>query len=189
MSIQLFPKMKRFFSLFLAALLTVCLPAASSSTLSRFPDRNEVGAWAADSVAAMVEHGYVSGYNDGRLNSKGQITRAEMAQIMCNIFQSVHDSGGITGTCRDTVLVRGAANIHDAVFDGDLILANGLREQELDLNNITVKGRLVVWGGSAVAGVVLPRNDGPVRVAFDAATTEPLHAERYRGEQRRHRRL
>lgn len=159
---------------------TVCLPAASSSALSRFPDRNEVGAWAADSVAAMVEHGYVSGYNDGRLNPKGQITRAEMAQIMCNIFQNVHDSGEITGSYQNNVLVRGEANIHDAVFDGDLILANGLREQELTLNNITVKGRLVVWGGSAVnisgkstvAGVVLPRNDGPVRVAFDAAATE-----------------
>ena len=95
---------------------TVCLPAASPSALSRFPDRNEVGAWAADAVAAMVEHGYVNGYNDGRLNPKGQITRAEMAQIMSNIFQSVHDSGEITGTYRDPVLVRDEANIHDAVF-------------------------------------------------------------------------
>ena len=66
---------------------TVCLPAASTSALSRFPDQNEVGAWAADSVSAMVERGYISGYNDGRLNPKGEITRAEMAQIMCNIFQ------------------------------------------------------------------------------------------------------
>lgn len=159
---------------------TVCLPSAGNSALARFPDRNQVGAWAADSVAAMVERGYVSGYNDGRLNPKGQITRAEMAQIMCNIFQSVHDSGEITGTYRDTVLVRGAANIKDAVFESDLIIANGLGEKSLDLNNITVKGRLVVWGGSAVnvsgkstvAGVVLPRKDGPVEVVFDAAATE-----------------
>ena len=96
---------------------TVCLPSAGNSVLARFPDRNQVGAWAADAVAAMVERGYVSGYNDGRLNPKGQITRAEMAQIMSNIFQSVHDSGEITGTYRDTVLVRGAVNIQDAVFD------------------------------------------------------------------------
>ncbi len=159
---------------------TVCLPSAGNSALARFPDRNQVGAWAADSVAAMVERGYVSGYNDGRLNPKGQITRAEMAQIMCNIFQSVHDSGDLTGTYRDTVLVRGAVNIQDAVFESDLILANGLGEKALDLNNITVKGRLVVWGGSAVnisgkstvAGVVTPRNDGPVQVVFDAAAAE-----------------
>ena len=159
---------------------TVCLPAASPSALSRFPDRNEVGAWAADAVAAMVEHGYVNGYTNGQLNPKGQITRAEMAQIMSNIFQSVYDSGEITGNYQSTVLVRGEANIHDAVFDGDLILANGLGEKSLDLNSITVNGRLVVWGGSTVnvngkstvTGVVLPRNDGPVQVVFDAAATE-----------------
>ena len=159
---------------------TVCLPSAGNSALARFPDRNQVGAWAADSVAAMVERGYVSGYHDGRLNPKGQITRAEMAQIMCNIFQSVHDSGEITGTYRDTVLVRGAANIKDAVFESDLIIANGLGEKSLGLDSITVKGRLVVWGGSivnvsgksTVTGVVLPRNDGPVQVVFDAAATE-----------------
>ena len=81
---------------------TVCLPSAGNSALARFPDRNQVGAWAADSVSAMVERGYVSGYNDGRLNPKGQITRAEMAQIMSNIFQSVHDSGDLTGTYQDT---------------------------------------------------------------------------------------
>lgn len=159
---------------------TVCLPSAGNSALARFPDRNQVGAWAADSVSAMVERGYVSGYRDGRLNPKGQITRAEMAQIMSNIFQSVHDSGDLTGTYQDTVLVRGAVSIKDAVFESDLILANGLGENALDLNNITVKGRLVVWGGSAVnitgkstvAGVVTPRNDGPVQVVFDAAATE-----------------
>ena len=159
---------------------TVCLPSASNSALARFPDRNQVGAWAADSVAAMVERGYVSGYRDGRLNPKGQITRAEMAQIMSNIFQSVHDSGEITGTHRDTVLVRGVVNIQDAVFESDLILANGLGEKALDLTNVTVKGRLVVWGGSAVnitgkstvAGVVTPRNDGPVQVVFDVAAAE-----------------
>ncbi len=159
---------------------TVCLSSAGNSALARFPDRNQVGAWAADAVSAMVERGYVSGYRDGRLNPKGQITRAEMAQIMSNIFQSVHDSGDLTGTYQDTVLVRGAVNIQDAVFNGDLILANGLGEKTLNLNNITVKGRLVVWGGSAVnitgkstvAGVVTPRNDGPVQVVFDAAATE-----------------
>ena len=96
---------------------TICLPSAGNSTLARFPDRNQVGAWAADAVAAMVERGYVSGYNDGRLNPKGQITRAEMAQIMCSIFQSVHDSGNLTGTYRGTVLVRGSVSIKDAVFE------------------------------------------------------------------------
>lgn len=159
---------------------TICLPAAGISTLFHFPDWNEVGAWAAGSVSAMVEQGYVSGYSDGRLNPQNQITRAEMAQIMCNIFQGVYETGGVNGHYQSTVLVRGTADIRDAVFESDLILANGLSEQALDLDNITVKGRLVVWGGSeinitgssTVAGVVTPRNDGPVRVVFDSTAAE-----------------
>ena len=82
---------------------TVCLPVSSDSTLSRFPDRGQVSAWAYDPVSAMVEHGYVNGYSDGRLNPKGYITRGEMAQIMYNIFKSVCDSGTVTGTCQGTV--------------------------------------------------------------------------------------
>lgn len=158
---------------------TICLPPSSTGALYRFPDRSEVGTWAYDAVSAMVEHGYVNGYSDGRLNPKGYITRGEMAQIMYNIFHSVHDSGTLTGTYRSAVLVRGAADIHDAVFEGDLILANGLREREIDLTNVTVKGRLVAWGGtvvrvngqSAVSGVVTARNDGPVKVIFDEMAT------------------
>ena len=41
---------------------TDCLTSAGNSALARFPDRNQVGAWAADAVSAMVERGYVSGY-------------------------------------------------------------------------------------------------------------------------------
>ena len=36
---------------------TVCLPAASSSALARFPDGSDVGTWAIDAVSAMVERG------------------------------------------------------------------------------------------------------------------------------------
>lgn len=129
---------------------TICPATGNSKVLNKFPDQNNVSVWACDAVSAMVERQYVVGSNTGNLNPKGNITRAEMAQIMSSIFRSVHDFGELTGTYRDTVLVRGAANIHDAVFEDDLILANGLRDQKLGLNNVTVKGRLIVWGGSEI---------------------------------------
>ena len=95
---------------------TICLPDASREALARFPDRNDIGTWAYDSIAALAERGYISGYANGWLKPKNYITRAEMVQIMCNIFQSIHDSGEIAGNYQSTVLVRGEANIHDAVF-------------------------------------------------------------------------
>ena len=158
----------------------ICLPESEKETLSGFSDRGDVASWAYDAVRGMVEREYVNGYQDGQLKPKNEITRAEMAQIMSNMFQSVRESGELTGSFQDMVLVRGPVNIHDAVFEGDLIIANGLRERKLDLNNVTVKGRLIVWGGSEihvtgnskVAGVVTPRNDGPVKVIFDGAASE-----------------
>ncbi len=159
---------------------TICLSTGNSKVLTKFPDQSNVSGWACDAVSAMVERQYVVGGDTGNLNPKGNITRAEMAQIMSSIFRSVYDSGELTGTYRNTVLVRGAANIHDAVFEGDLILANGLQEQKLRLNNVTVKGRLIVWGGSEIrisgkseiAEIVTPRNDNPVQVIFDETASE-----------------
>lgn len=94
-----------------------------------------------------------------------------MAQILARIFGHIHERGTLTGEYDDIVLVRGDVDIRDAVFNGDLIIANSLAEQELTLEDVTVKGNLVVWGGSKIhvegksdiAGVVTPRNDGDVQ--------------------------
>ncbi|MDE7035800.1 MAG: S-layer homology domain-containing protein, partial [Eubacteriales bacterium] len=151
-----------------------------SKALKQFSDRSAISDWASGAVSAMAERKYVTASAGGRLNLKGSMTRAEMAEIMARAFRNVHDSGELTGTYRDTVLVRGKSNIHDATFKGDLILANSLRERELDLDDVTIEGRLIVWGGSeirvngdsTVAGVVTPRNDGRVRVIFDETASE-----------------
>ncbi|NBH80260.1 hypothetical protein D3Z52_19300 [Clostridiaceae bacterium] len=159
---------------------TLCLSTSSRKALKQFSDRSAISDWASGAVSAMAERKYVTASVGGRLNLKGSMTRAEMAEIMARAFRNVHDSGELTGTYRDTVLVRGKSNIHDATFKGDLILANSLPERELDLDDVTIEGRLIVWGGSeirvngdsTVAGVVTPRNDGRVRVIFDETASE-----------------
>lgn len=158
---------------------TICLMTAASEDLSRFPDVNEVGAWSYDHICSMVEKEFVSGYGNGYLGPKDNITRAQMAQILSRIFSRIYESGTLTGTYDGVILVRGDVDIHDAKFTGDLIIANGLREDELDLDDVTIEGRLIVWGGSEihvngkskVSGVVTPRNDDTVKVIFDRQST------------------
>ena len=158
---------------------TLCLMTASKEDLSQFPDANEIGAWAYDDLCAMVEREFIAGYPNGELGPKDHMTRAEMAQILSRIFSHIYESGTLTGEYDDVVLVRGDVDIHDAVFNGDLIIANGVAEQKLTLEDVTIKGRLVVWGGSKiyvngksdVSGVVTPRNDGAVQVIFDEKAT------------------
>ena len=158
----------------------LCLMMEYDEDLSKFSDAGLVGSWAYADICRMVEKEFVAGYPNGMLGPKDNITRAQMAQILARIFSHIHERGTLTGEYDDIVLVRGDVDIRDAVFNGDLIIANGLAERELTLEDVTVKGNLVVWGGSKihvegqsdVAGVVTPRNDGDVQVIFDERATE-----------------
>ena len=158
----------------------LCLMMEYDEDLSKFSDAGLVGSWAYADICRMVEREFVAGYPNGALGPKDNITRAQMAQILARIFGHIHERGTLTGEYDDIVLVRGDVDIRDAVFNGDLIIANSLAEQELTLEDVTVKGNLVVWGGSKIhvegksdiAGVVTPRNDGDVQVIFDEKATE-----------------
>lgn len=44
-----------------------------------FADGDETGAYAREAVAWAAETGVISGYGDGRLNPRGQATRAQAA--------------------------------------------------------------------------------------------------------------
>ncbi len=54
----------------------------SSVDLSRFVDSREVASYARDAVGTLVRLGAVNGDNRGRLNPRGDITRAEIAVIL-----------------------------------------------------------------------------------------------------------
>lgn len=55
--------------------------------LAWFSDRSEIGGWAVDSIALLVERGLVSGYSENRLEPKAFITRAETAVIVERLLQ------------------------------------------------------------------------------------------------------
>lgn len=61
-------------------------PAAKNQELS-FSDTDETSEWAADALRWAVENDILHGYNDGRLDPKGFITRAETAQILQNYLK------------------------------------------------------------------------------------------------------
>lgn len=53
----------------------------------KFPDANEISEYARDAVAAMVENGYLSGYETGEFKPTGIATRAETAVLLDRILQ------------------------------------------------------------------------------------------------------
>ena len=70
-------------------------------------------------------------------------------------------------------------------IDGDLIIGCGAADGTVTLDNVTVSGRIVVWGGGTEAvwmnngtrtdELIVCRVDGPVKVIFDKDSTLAVH--------------
>lgn len=107
----------------------------------KFKDWNQVSQWAAPYLATLVTKGYISGSN-GYLKPKQNITRQEFAQILYGMIDRFSDTvpeqtDGMT-VCTAQALPAGT------VIEGSLLLCNDVTE--LSLENITVKGRLILQG-------------------------------------------
>lgn len=58
----------------------------ATAILSKFTDAGTVDNWAKKDIAECVEAGVVNGDNNGRLNPKANVTRAELIQLMYNLL-------------------------------------------------------------------------------------------------------
>ena len=154
----------------------------SKTDLSKFSDRNKISNWALPYVRAMVGADYIHGRTKG-LEPLDNITRAEFAQIFHNIIGSyITVKGTYDKDIKGSVLIRtNEVMLKDMTVDGDLIIGCGAADGKITLDNVTVKGRLLVWGGGVAAiycnngtnmpEVVVARVDDAVKVIYDRDST------------------
>ena len=154
----------------------------SKTDLSKFSDRNKISNWALPYVRAMVGADYIHGRTKG-LEPLDNITRAEFAQIFHNIIGSyITVKGTYDKDIKGSVLIRtNEVMLKDMTVDGDLIIGCGAADGKITLDNVTVKGRLLVWGGGVAAiycnngtnmpAVVVARVDDAVKVIYDRDST------------------
>ena len=154
----------------------------SKTDLSAFSDRSEISNWALPYVRAMVGADYIHGRTKG-LEPLDNITRAEFAQIFHNIIGSyITVKGTYDKDIKGSVLIRtDDVELKDLTVDGDLIIGCGAADGKIVLDNVTVKGRLLVWGGGTAAvycnngtnmpAVVVARVDDAVKVIYDRDST------------------
>ena len=166
-----------------ARALQLDLEDHEETSLSRFRDRADVSAWALPYVRAMVGSDYIHGNEKRELAPRDNITRAEFAQIFHNIIQEyIVKEGTYTGDRSGNLLVRmDEVTLEDMYIDGDLIIGCGAADGTVTLDNVTVSGRIVVWGGGTqavymnngtdVEDLIVCRVDGPVKVIFDRDST------------------
>ena len=153
----------------------------SKTDLSAFSDRSEISNWAMPYVRAMVGADYIHGRGKV-LAPLDNITRAEFAQIFHNIIGTyITAKGSYDKDIKGSVLVRTAdVELKDLTVDGDLIIGCGAADGKITLDNVTVKGRLLVWGGAKAVycnngtnmpAVVVARVDDAVKVIYDRDST------------------
>ena len=154
----------------------------SKTDLSAFSDRNEISNWAMPYVRAMVGADYIHGRGKV-LAPLDNITRAEFAQIFHNIIGTyIVSKGTYDKDIKGSVLIRtDDVELKNLTVDGDLIIGCGAADGKITLDNVTVKGRLLVWGGGTKAvycnagtnmpAVVVARVDDAVKVIYDRDST------------------
>ena len=154
----------------------------SKTDLSTFSDRSEISNWAMPYVRAMVGADYIHGRGKV-LAPLDNITRAEFAQIFHNIIGTyIVSKGTYDKDIKGSVLIRtDDVTLKDMTVDGDLIIGCGAADGKIVLDNVTVKGRLLVWGGGTKAvycnnstnmpAVVVARVDDAVKVIYDRDST------------------
>ena len=146
--------------------------------LEGFTDAGEAAGWAAGYLGGMARAGILNGYQ-GRIMPAATITRAEVAQLLDNAISARYDAAGsYTADADGNVIVSAAGvTLSDMTIDGNLIAAEGIGDGDLILDNVTVKGALVVRGGgehsiiikgnSSVSTITAQRRDGGVRLSVE----------------------
>ena len=154
----------------------------SKTDLSAFSDRSEISNWALPYVRAMVGADYIHGRGK-ILAPQDNITRAEFAQIFANIIKNyINVKGEYVKDHDGNLLVRCTdVTLKDMTIKGDLIIGCGAADGKVTLDNVTVTGRLLVWGGGTKAvycnngtqmpEVVVARVDDAVKVIYDRDST------------------
>ena len=156
--------------------------AYAKTDLSKFADEKNISSWALPYVRAMVGADYIHGRTKG-LEPLDNITRAEFAQIFHNIIGTyIVSKGTYDKDIKGSVLIRtDDVTFKNMTVDGDLIVGCGAADGKITLDNVTVKGRLLVWGGGTKAvycnagtnmpAVVVARVDDAVKVIYDRDST------------------
>ena len=108
-----------------------------------FTDGKNVSGYARDAVSAMKESKLVNGYSDGTFLPGNPITRAEVAQLLYNLFDCIADTPEEI-PASGWVLYRGKDALpKNIAIDGTLVLGQAM-PTKLEIEEWSVTGTLVL---------------------------------------------
>lgn len=161
-------------------------PAASASKLDVFTDKSKISSYATSYVAEAVSQGYINGYTDGTFKPQGNLKRGEIAKILYFYLGSSLGESGKQYTSADfngdtkNVTISAACTLSDATVNGNLYITEDVLSGNVNLNNITVKGDIIVGGGNVTL-------DGVNAMSLVVSQPDGQQADRHRDRLDQHR--
>lgn len=147
----------------------------SNEEPKKFDDLNKISAWAKEDIYALINAKYINGSN-GKVNPTGNITVEEFLQLMDNIIgQLINEPGIYKKVDKGNIIVnKPAVIIRNQTIGGDLIIAEGVAEEDVILENVVVMGNIIVRGGelslkedTLVENILIDRVDGDFNLQVD----------------------
>lgn len=129
-------------------------PENITADMLPFSDKQEIDNWSAGYIKAAADKGIISGYNDNSFQPKKAITRAEVAKILYGVMGTSLSQTGKAYTGQDlktdvsNVTISESGSLSNATINGDLYLTEGLGTSAVTLSNVTVKGTMIISGGT-----------------------------------------
>jgi len=165
-----------------AVIINKAFQPTPQSGSTPFKDQSQIAAWAKDAIANLSANQIMNGFPDGTFHPLNSLTRAEAVSIFNSFVQVlIHEPGEYSKDVSGNLLV----NTKDVVLSkmkisGDLIIAQGVGEGEVTLNDVEIAGSVYVRGGGEhsiifnnvdVRGsLVVNKYDGKVRILATGST-------------------
>ncbi|MFA7412560.1 MAG: S-layer homology domain-containing protein, partial [Tissierellaceae bacterium] len=133
----------------------------------------------------LVKNGYLRGYPDKTVRPKGEITRAEVVQMLKNISGEIVNKKGSYETDVEGNMVINTRDVElkNMTIEGNLYLTEGIGDGDVRLDNVVVKGEMNIKGGgensivimnSKLNKVVVDKAEGKIRVVFEKTSVESV---------------
>ena len=150
---------------------------------TEFVDDAQIGKDYKPYIAAFAKLGYVQGKGESVFDPKGNYTRAEAMTVIDNTTSEITDKSIEGKTFSKSLIIRKkGVTLKDTVINGDLIIAQGVGDGEVKLDNVTVKGNTLVYGGgknsiylnnfNCEGGLIVRKDEGSdtVRIVVSGAS-------------------
>ncbi len=148
-----------------AVMLAKINSLGTTQDYSTYKDNASIASWAKPYVSAVTIQGVMNGYPDGSFGPDNRMTRAEAVTAINKALAKYQPKPPVVdeikdltvdsdkalsgGTYKSVTITKAGASLKDMTVNNDLTITSGVGSGNVSLNNMTIKGDLVVKGGGS----------------------------------------